>query len=374
MPFSIGFIGGSHKSAAGYAHYSATRIDGLWSLDAGVFSKNVEVSRASSIVYGVKEERIYSSLSDLLKNEKEHLDAIVLLTPTPMHHQMVIECLRAKMPVICEKALSMTSLEALEIKNICENTNGFLVVIYNYSGYPMVRELRKMIQGGVLGKIIHFQAEMPQEGYIRTNALGKKPQPQSWRLVDGPVPTIHLDLAVHLHELIHYLTGLKPIEVVADQVSKGWFNVIDNVICLARYTDNVQGQFWFSKCALGQRNGLRLRIYGTEASAEWYQMNPEELIISYSDGRRSIYDRASNIIDLSINGYDRFKAGHPAGFIEALANLYKDIYSVLKRYKNTGEMYSDEVFGANLAFDGICFLEAMVKSQNNRGWTKVEKI
>lgn len=169
------------------------------------------------------------------------------------------------------------------------------MVIYNYSGYPMVRELRRMIRDGELGEILHFQAEMPQEGFLRTDNKRNKPQPQAWRLSDSSVPRIHLDLAVHLHELIHYLTGLKPITVVADQASRGWFDVIDNVTCLARYTENVQGQFWFSKCALGHRNGLRLRIYGSKASAEWYQMNPEEAVISYGDGRRQILDRASNV-------------------------------------------------------------------------------
>jgi predicted dehydrogenase len=286
---------------------------------------------------------------------------------------MVIACLRAGVPVICEKALALTSEEAREIQDLCEECGGFLAVIYNYSGYPMVRELRRMISEGVLGDVLHFQAEMPQEGFLRTDDKGNKPQPQAWRLADGPVPTIHLDLAVHLHELIYYLTGLKPIKVVADQASGGWFDVIDNVNCLARYTQNVQGQFWFSKCALGNRNGLRLRIYGTKASVEWYQMNPEEVVISYGDGRRHVVDRASNVSVASAARYTRFKAGHPAGFIEALGNLYADIHSALKQYKVSRKQESPEVFGASLAFDGLQFLEAMVESHNQGGWVSVGK-
>ncbi|MFZ4801557.1 MAG: Gfo/Idh/MocA family protein [Chlorobium sp.] len=373
QPLSLGFVGGAPNSAAGYAHFAAARMDGLWALRAGVFSKHSEINREAAEIYGVETERVYESLHELLEQEAGRLDAVVLLTPTPLHHEMVMDCLRTGMPVICEKALALTSAEAREIQDLCVERNGFLAVIYNYSGYPMVRELRRMIREGVLGEILHFQVEMPQEGFMRTDDKGNKPSPQSWRLTDGPVPTIHLDLAVHLHELIHYLTGLKPIKVVSDQASGGWFDVVDNVTCLARYTKNVQGQFWFSKSALGHRNGLRLRLYGTKASAEWYQMNPEEVLISYSDGRRQVIDRASNMPVASAARYTRFKAGHPAGFIEALANLYTDIHSTLKQYKETGIQESQEVFGASLACDGLQFLEAMVESHCKEGWVSVLK-
>ncbi len=373
QPLSLGFIGGAPNSAAGYAHFAAMRLDGLWDLQAGVFSTHSDVNQEAARIYGVHKDRIYASLHELLAQEAERLDAVVLLTPTPLHHEMVTACLRAGVAVICEKALALTSDEALEIKTLCAECGGFLAVIYNYSGYPMVRELRKMISDGDLGDILHFQAEMPQEGFMRTDDKGNKPQPQAWRLVDGPVPTIHLDLAVHLHELIHYLTGLKPIKVVADQSSGGWFDVIDNVTCLARYTNNVQGQFWFSKSALGHRNGLRIRIYGTKASAEWYQMNPEEVVISYGDGRRQVLDRASNVPVASAARYTRFKAGHPAGFIEALGNLYADIHSSLLNNRETGVQESQEVFGASLACHGLQFLEAMVESHCKGKWVTVSE-
>jgi predicted dehydrogenase len=370
--FSLGFVGGAPNSAAGYAHYAATRVDGLWVLQAGVFSTHPEHNEKASRIYGVDKQRTYASLDELLEHEAGRLDAIALLTPTPLHFEMVSTCLRAGVPVICEKALALTSEEAHEIQRLCDERGGFLAVIYNYSGYPMVRELRRMIRDGELGEILHFQAEMPQEGFLRTDGKGNKPQPQAWRLTDGSVPTIHLDLAVHLHELIHYLTGLKPIKVVADQASRGWFDVVDNVTCLARYTENVQGQFWFSKCALGHRNGLRLRIYGSKASAEWYQMNPEEVVISYGDGRRQILDRASNVSEASAERYTRFKAGHPAGFIEALGNLYTDIHKALAQYKETGRQESQEVFGASLATEGLAFLEAIVESHSTSGWIALE--
>lgn len=371
-PFRLAFVGGAPNSAVGYAHFVAARMDGLWDLQAGAFSRQPDVNAKAAEVFGVARERTFSGLSELLDHEDGNLDAISILTPTPDHYEMVSECLRRGVPVICEKALAMTSGEAVQIREVCSEKKGFLAVIYNYSGYPMVRELRRMIRDGVLGEILHFQAEMPQEGFLRVDDQGNKPVPQDWRKLDGLVPTLHLDLAVHLHELVRYLTGHKPLEVVADQASRGWFPVVDNVNCLARYSENVQGQFWFSKCALGHRNGLFLRIYGSKGSAEWYQLNPEELLLSFADGRRQVIDRASNAKAASLPRYSRFKAGHPAGFNEALANLYFDIHASLQDYKQTGEQISDEVFGADLAVEGLKFLEAMVKSCETKKWESIK--
>ena len=370
--FRLAFLGGAPNSAVGYAHFVAARMDGLWDLKAGVFSRHAEINLSAGKSYGVDSGNVYNSFHILLDKEKDNLDAVVLLTPTPLHHEMVLDCLKAEMPVICEKALATTASEAREIQSLYNQKKGFLAVIYNYSGYPMVRELRRMIREGILGDILHFQAEMPQEGFLRVDDKGNKPFPQDWRKKDGSVPTLHLDLAVHLHELVHYLTGLKPMEVVADQSSRGWFPVVDNVSCLARYAQGVQGQFWFSKCALGHRNGLRFRIYGSKGSAEWYQLNPEELLISFADGRRQVFDRASNAKVASLPRYTRFKAGHPAGFNEALANLYFDIHAALSGYKVNGKQESEEVFGADLAVEGLDFLEAMVRSCSSRRWEQIQ--
>ena len=372
MPMSLGFIGGSLNSAVGYTHFVSSAMDNKWTLDAGCFSTNAQRNRETAQVYGVAAERVYDVWQDMFGKEKGHLDAIVILTPTPAHFEIVMACLKDGIPVICEKSLVTNSADAKAILDFCSRNNGFLAVTYNYSGYPMVRELRNSIRKGALGKILYFQAEMPQEGYIRVDANGNKPVPQAWRLSDGQVPTIHLDLAVHLHQLIHYLIGQKPTEVVSDQGSYGWFSeVIDNVTCLCRYSESLKGQIWFSKSALGHRNGLRLRIYGSKASAEWYQACSEELVLSFSDGRREIMDRASSVEVANMQRYNRFKAGHPAGFIEAFANLYTDIADCLHRYKATGQWVSENVFGAELALEGLQMAEAMNKSAHNKTWQVV---
>ncbi|PSB55167.1 Gfo/Idh/MocA family protein [Chamaesiphon polymorphus] len=370
LPLSLGFIGGSTKSAVGYTHFVASQMDNSWKLAAGCFSHNFRDNQETANVYGVPPERVYESWKEMLDTEQGKLDAVAILTPTPMHFELVKACLERGYAVICEKALAMSSDEIKQIIDLRDKMNGFIAVNYNYSGYPMVRELRSIIKSGQLGQILHFQAEMPQEGFIRVDTGGNKPTPQAWRLLDGQIPTIYLDLAVHLHQLIDYLIQQKPLAVVATQDSFGWFpEIVDNVSSLCRYTEGIQGQFWFSKSALGHRNGLKLRIYGSHASAEWYQANPEELILAYADGRREILDRAARTEIAKDLRYNRFKSGHPAGFIEAFANLYVDIANALIEYNSSGSYHSSEVFGADLALEGLQMLEAMVLS-GSKGWTK----
>ncbi|RTL57740.1 MAG: Gfo/Idh/MocA family oxidoreductase [Rhodocyclaceae bacterium] len=368
-PLRLGFIGGALDSAVGYAHHTAATMDRCWTVDAGAFSLHSEQNAATAAAYGVPASRTHSDWRAMLQAEQGKLDALVVLTPTPTHAEVVSAALGAGYPVICEKALATTSAEARQIEAARNAAKGFLAVTYNYSGYPMVRQLRHMIRDGKLGRILHFQAEMPQEGFIRTDPQGNKPKPQAWRLKDGSVPTIHLDLAVHLHHLIHTLTGLSPLEVVADQTSQGWFpGVIDDVMCLARYQQDVRGHIWFSKSSLGHRNGLRLRLYGSKAAAEWFQMAPEEVLISHADGHREILDRAGDAPLAAQARYTRFKAGHPAGFIEAFANLYRDIAGCLRQHQRGEAWQTEDVYDARLAIEGLTMLEAMVKSATSRQW------
>jgi len=368
----IGFIGGAISSAVGYAHFSACKMDNRFELVAGCFSRNESICQETADIYGVSQDRTYTDWREMIKNEKGKIDALSILTPTPCHYEMVVECIKAGIPIICEKTLAMNSQEAIEISKMVKENNGFLTVTYNYTGYPMIRELRKLINDDKLGNILHFQAKMPQEGFIRVNKNGQKPNPQQWRLEDKTIPTIHLDLCAHLHEIIYYLINKNPESVVCDQASDGWFeNIIDNVSCLCRYDKNIQGQFWFSKSALGHRNGLEINIFGTKGAAKWVQINPEELELSFADGTRQILDRASDVEVADQPRYTRFKAGHPVGFIEAFANVYCDIHKALIEYQETGKWQSSEIFSSDFALEGLLFLEAMVESSKTKSWINI---
>lgn len=372
VPLKIGFIGGGLNSAVGNTHRIACQMDHCWSLDAGCFSTHDEINQLSAAQWGVDKSRLYNDWHELLACEKGKLDAICLLTPTPMHSEMVIEASSLGFPVICEKAMTTSSSEAARICKAVEENMGFFAVTYNYTGYPMLRELRQMVTEGQLGTVNLIQIEMPQEGFARLNKQGQPPKPQSWRLTDGAIPTISLDLGVHLHHMVYFLTGEKPLQVIADQASYGFFeNIIDNVICLARYTGNLRTQIWYSKMALGHRNGLRVRIYGEKGSAEWFQMQPEELLFNTIHGKREIIDRASSVELADQLRYNRFKSGHPAGFIEAFANHYYDLAESLCEFKQKGEYSSPWVFSAQVAQEGLKMMEAISTSATNNCWQDI---
>ena len=274
------------------------------------------------------------------------------------------------MPVICEKSLATSVEDALSIKNILQNNNGFLAITYNYTGYPIVRELRSMIANGRLGYIRQIQCEMPQESFIATDSQGFPRVPQKWRLRDGLIPTVSLDLGMHLHSLVYFLSGQRPLRLVAQSSSLGNFpQIIDTVSCLIKYSKDIDCSFWFSKAALGQRNGLKIRIFGDLASAEWLQESPEVLLYADSKGNKKIIDRATEgVVEANLQRYSRFKAGHPAGFIEAFANYYQDVASALYAYLE-GKLYSTpNVFGISEAGEGLALFEAAAVSSRELRW------
>jgi predicted dehydrogenase len=230
----------------------------------------------------------------------------------------------------------------------------------------MVRELRRMISEGRFGSLQQIQIEMPQEGFLRVNA-----NPQDWRRKDYAVPTVSLDLGVHVHHLVDFLSGgLKPISLVGEQASYGQLpGIVDNVYCIARYENDLRVQAWWGKTALGHRNGLRVRVYGEKASAEWYQMDPEVLRWADNDGHHYLLDRGSGEAKTAQEPrYNRFKPGHPSGFIEAFANLYADVASDIRQFQRIGRSTSPYVCGVENAPEGIRIMDLISVSSRTRSW------
>jgi len=371
----VAFVGGAYESAVGRAHRSAIAMDQRYELVAGCFSRNINNSRATAAEYGVDQQRAYSSLAVMLQNESRNLDAVIVLTPQDQHGVHVSNCLEAGLPVVCEKALVTSSSEALALSNDLAKKNGFLAVTYNYTGYPMIRELQHMIASGVFGKIHQVLMEMPQEGFAKVAEDGMPIQPQGWRLHDGAIPTLYLDLAVHLHMMARFLLGETPEEVVALSSSSGNFpKIIDSTQCLVRYSGNIHCGIWFSKVALGYRNGLRIRIFGEKGAAEWVQENPEYLYYADNQGKRMVMDRSCQGIFIGNKSrYQRFKVGHPAGFLEAFANYYVDIAEALVSYRLTGRMeFGSYVFGVEESIEGLKMLEAIARSSHSHKWESVD--
>lgn len=371
--FQIGFIGGGLNSAIGTTHKIASQMDNHFELVAGCFSTDPNMNSETSESWRVATDRTYSNWQQLLTLENGNLDAVVVLTPTPSHVDIVIEALDLGYAVICEKALATTSSDSAKIVEAVTRNQGFLAVTYNYTGYPMLRELKHIIATEQLGDIQQIHIEMPQEGFARILKGETKPAPQNWRLHDETIPTLSLDLGVHLHQIVDFLTEKKPLKLVATTNSFGHFDgVIDNTICTIRYEENLDCQFWYGKTALGYSNGLQIRVFGCKGSAQWLQTRPEELILSNNRGNKQTLDRSS--VDVNIADelrYNRFKAGHPSGFIEAFANYYLDIAIALEQYKNEGKFSTPWVSGAHTAHEGLLMLEAIEHSAKTQTWQSI---
>ena len=370
----LAFLGGAANSAVGRVHRIAVEMDQRLELVAGCFSRHPEINLASAREYGIDPAHAYASLEELLERADGLVDAVVILTPTDQHEAQVLRCLRAGLPVICEKALA-TSVAEIEAIAACRaETEGFLAVTYNYTGYPMLRELKRLVDIGHFGNLEQIHVEMPQDGFVRLSNEGQPLVPQAWRLRDGDVPTISLDLGVHLHMMVRFLSSAQPLEVVASTSTYGNFpGVVDNVSCIVRYSGNLTCNVWYSKTALGYRNGLKLRLFGDRGAAEWLQENPEYLSVTDRHGTKSILDRASGQTrEACLPRYTRFKVGHPAGFIEAFANYYSDVAEALAAHLDGCPASVPYVFGVDEALQGIYLLQAIADSSANRMWVPVE--
>lgn len=366
----LGFIGGGINSAIGHIHFSSSQMDGIWKVESGIFSENYNISQKTAKDWNIPRDRVYSNLNNFIKYEKNRLDAVVVILPIPKHFKVIYQLLKNNIPVISEKTMIANLNEAKTIYKICKKNNSFLNVTYNYSGYPLIRELKARIKNGELGEIQQFHFEMPQDSF--THNINKKASHQKWRLKDKKIPTMILDLMAHLYNLCYFLIEKKPKKVFSNFSNFSKFKVIDNSFIQMEFEKKIQGFFWASKVAYGSRNDLRIRIFGSKASAEWNHLNPEELKISSKNHLYKIIDRASkkNYI-VGHKRYNRFKAGHPSGFMEAFANIYVDIADALRDYKKNKKYTNFYVFNELFELNNMQVLTKATQSSKKRNWIKI---
>ena len=371
----VGFIGGGLDSAIGRAHFGAINIDRKYSLDAGIFSIEKEVNIKSGQFYGVDPTRVYGDISELIEAESKKLDAVIVLSPTPLHYQHINALLDAQIPVISEKALCTNSHEATHLAERVAAEDKFLSVTFTYTGYPMVREIKEMVATGFLGNLISCQIEMPQESFIRSSNTGSSPTPQAWRQLDYEIPSVTLDLGTHVVNLLEFITGDQVARVcaVADHLGQV-AGLIDNVFAIGELRSGTPISLGWNKVALGKRNGLACTIYGSKGAISWEQEAPEYLRYAGKDGAVSIVDRSHPMISVaSESRYQRFKVGHPAGYIEAFANLYLDIADDLARYKSGEKFDNPYTHSATNSADGLRVLEAIHHSASAKTWVEIRR-
>lgn len=362
-PIRIAMIGGGVNSAVGRVHEIAMRMDLEYELTAGCFSRDTEFNLQSGQAYGVPAQRVYSTPEIMLQDPALDVDAVVIATPIGSHAEYIHQALDKGLRVISDKPLVSTLTECRQIEQRVPVNGVEVLCIFNYTGYPAVREMKKRVERGELGQVFKIMIEMPQDSYMRLKNSNKTHAIQPWRLQDGLISCVSLDLFVHMHSLVNYVTGKTPLRVNALQrsISGVAEGLVDEVDAIIDYSDNLRVNAWYGKVALGQRNGLRLRVFGTHGSLEWVQEQPEQLRAADALGNSMIYDRITTSSTVTTEArYNRFKAGHPAGFIEAFANYYTDIAYAMR----SGRLNS-HTLGLKVAAEGLAVCQAIAESASS---------
>lgn len=365
----LGMVGGGQGAFIGPVHLMAARLDRRFELVAGALSSDPERAVASAPALGIASERAYTSFAEMAKKEAERddgIDAVAIVTPNHVHHAAAKAFLEAGVHVICDKPLTTSVVLASELVDLARSTGLVFAVTYNYSGYPMVRQAREMVRGGELGALRLVQVEYAQDWL--TTPLEESGQKQAaWRTDpqrSGPAGSLG-DIGTHAFHLACFVTGLTAKELLAElHTFVPGRRLDDNAHILLRFAGGARGMLWASQVAPGNENGLRLRVYGEKGGLEWSQEDPNRLVFSpFGEPPRTVTRSGAGAGETAARA-SRIPAGHPEGYLEAFAQVYKDAADWIEALKDgrprTGDagLVPDVLDGLH----GVRFVEAAVRS------------
>lgn len=342
----------------------AARLDGRFDIVAGAFSSNATRSRDAAPAYGVAPNRAYGSYAEMFAAEAardDGIEAVSIVTPNNLHHPVAMAALEAGLHVMCDKPLAITMGEANELAATAHGSDRQFAVTYTYSGYPMAREARALIADGALGAIRKVVVSYAQGWLAR--AIEKEGQKQAdWRTDPsraGPGGCIG-DIGVHAFHLAEFITGLRVSQLCADLSALVAGRVLDDDCnMLLRFEGGARGVLIASQIATGEQNALSIKVYGDRGGISWAQENPNELILASIDGATLVLKAGDKSLAPSSREATRLPGGHPEGYIEAFANLYKDFYDAIC---NNAAPAALAASGIDEAVRGMAFVEAAIRS------------
>ena len=371
----LGMVGGGQGAFIGEVHRIAARLDNKYELLAGALSSDSKRAATSAAELGIDADRSYANFEDMAVAEADREDGIevaTIVTPNHLHYSAASAMLRAGIHVICDKPLTATLAQAEELAELANSSDLLFAVTYNYSAYPMVRLARQLVAQGRLGDIRVVQVEYPQD-WLATNIEDDDQKQAAWRTDPekaGAGGCIG-DIGTHAFHLAEFISGLKTTELLADLNSfVGQRKLDDNANILLRFDNGAKGSLWSSQIATGNENALRIRLYGDKAGIDWSQENPNYLSLTTLGGNKEILSRASASIPAATGAMTRLPAGHPEGFLEAFATLYRDIAEQLNARKSNTDSDPDAMLVPGIAdgLRGMQFIEKAVSS-NTEGNT-----
>ena len=374
----MGIVGGGQGSFIGRVHVTAAVLDNRAALVAGAFSSDAARSKASAADYDVPESRAYGSWQEMLERERalpagERIDFVTIATPNHMHFPVAKAAVEAGFHVVCDKPLTLTLAEAEELAKAVAGSKGVFVVTHNYTGYPLVRQAREMILAGELGEIQAIRAEYIQ-GWLRTRLESEGQKQAAWRTdpTKSGAAGCFGDIGTHAYNLGRYMTGLLPDSISCNlKVFEPPRPLDDYGHAVIRYGNGALGTVTASQISHGRENDVRIEIDGTLASLEWHQENPNQLFIRKNGHPHQIYTRDPNAPYTSdpAKAACRLPSGHPEGFFEAFANVYRATYDAMelaiagKPFERTNTIYPNIHDGV----EGMYFIEQSVASSKADG-------
>jgi len=370
----MGMVGGGTDAFIGAIHRLAALMDNQIELVCGCFSVDPEISKESGKLYYLPTERVYESYQEMFEKEAllpegERMDFVSIVTPNFVHFAPAMMALEHGFHVVLDKPITFTLEEALQLKEKIKKTGLNFALTHTYSGYPAVKHAKKMVADGAFGLIRKVFVEYPQ-GWL-SSKLEDSGNPQaSWRTDpkrSGKAGCMG-DIGTHAHHLAEYISGLKVTELCAEmKVFVPNRLLDDDGAALLRFDNGATGTLMATQVAAGEENAIKIRVYGDKGGLEWQQMEPNSLVLKWLDAPMQVL-RVGTSMDSEAAAFNtRTPGGHPEGYLEAFANIYRN-FSLTVRARANGQEPSAEMLdfpGVEDGIRGMQFIDTVVSAGYN---------
>jgi len=367
----LGMVGGGDGSFIGTAHRIAARLDDQFELVAGALSSTPERAHASAAKLHIAPDRSYADYAAMAIAEAQRadgIDAVVIVTPNHLHVPVAQAFVEQGIHVICDKPMATSLVEAQALARAVRERGLLFLLTHTYAGYPMVRQARERVAAGELGALRIVQVEYAQD-WLGEPVEREGNKQAEWRADPkraGPAGALG-DIGTHAYQLARYVSGLAVQEISAELSTFVPGRVLDDhVQAMLRFEGGARGMLWASQVASGACNALRLRVYGTRASLHFDQEQPEQLWFAPLGEPARLLRRGMPPQSAVQASASRIPAGHPEGYFEAFAALYRDFAHAWRGG------HSPDMPGLQDGLDGMAFIEAVLSShQQNAGWVRL---
>ena len=372
-------IGGGQGAFIGAIHRIAASLDGLYALTAGAFSADAEKSRATGVLLGLPAERVYGSYQELVAQEKqlpaaERVQVIAIVTPNHLHFEPARLALENGFHVVLDKPMTFTLAEAKALKSVAEASGCRLCLTHTYTGYPMVKEARQLIAAGTFGPIRKVYVEYPQ-GWLSGFEEGTDNKQAAWRTDPdrSGVAGAMGDIGTHAFNLLEYVSSLLVTKLCADiNVVVPGRRLDDDGAVLLKLSNGASGVLVATQVAAGEENNVRIRAYGDKGGLEWMQADANTLLVKWLDRPAEIHRAGTGYVGSFARHNSRTPAGHPEGYLEAFANIYRN-FALTLQAEAAGQPVSAEALdfpGLEAGIRGMAFIENVIASgHSDTKWT-----